>query len=55
MNNICHEGYAKHPCAQHVYSQGFAIRPIRLYPYGRIRIEGVPRICKNIDLSVSSI
>jgi len=35
-------GHAKHPCTQHVYSQGFAVRPIHVYPCGRIHTDGNP-------------
>jgi hypothetical protein len=43
-------GHAKHPCTQHVYSQGFAVRPIRRYPWSRIHTRGVPlHICTSVS------
>ena len=36
-------GYAKHPCTQHVYSQGFAVARAR--PYGRVGRTANPSVC----------
>ena len=35
-------GYAKHPCTQHVYSQGFAVDRVERYPRCRIGLQGGP-------------
>ena len=33
-------GYAKHPCTQHVYSQGFAVGRVENYRCVPIRLQG---------------
>ena len=35
-------GYAKHPCTQHVYSQGFAVDRVERYRCGCIETRGAP-------------
>ena len=35
-------GYAKHPCTQHVYSQGFAVDRVERYPFKRGHSYGGP-------------
>ena len=35
-------GYAKHPCARSLHSQGFAVGHIERYPCSRIHTHGSP-------------
>ena len=41
-------GYAKHPCTQHVYSQGFAVDRVERYPSTHIRVRGLAKGSDNL-------
>ena len=47
-------GYAKHPCTQHVYSQGFAVDRVERYRRERRCLRGGPLCILLFETSVSS-
>ena len=44
-------GYAKHPCTQHVYSQGFAVDRVERYGCIRMRTRGDLLYTQNLCLT----